>query len=191
MTAWNGFKPDEDWSIALAVGPLVSHNTLWCFYKDYGYATLRFFSGWGMVFTWTSDTGGDTDNSLTLGYRGPVSHVAFEMVIAYNSEHYTHDGGGSTPDISDVDFFIRNDGGSMVKLEKSTSGDFPTGMMFPYYYLDKMDESHDVTWASSDSMTAVFGGYFHGLDAISPTNDNVMSGLKLWNKAVVLGDLTG
>ena len=201
ISSWNGFIPDKDWSIKMSVhkneSDTLSHTTLWKFAYANGYASLRRFDQWGLVFSWVSDavtmSGANPENNqITIGYKNDKTSRSkyFDFAIAYNSVNYSHDSGGTTPDIEDIAFFIKEEGGSWVEIPKSAAQSHTIDTMFLYYHGDDLDESHDFTWSSSENMTAEFGGEHHTLPAISSSNNITMSGLNLWNMSVTVSELT-
>ena len=201
ISSWNGFSPDKDWSIKMSVHNTNngSHNTLWKFAYANGYASLRRFDGWGLVFVWASDSVNMSgvnplNNHITIAYKPSNNKTSgfkyFDFAIAYNSVNYSHDGGGTTPDIADIAFFMKEAGGSWVEIPKTAYNSMTNDTMFLYYHGDDLDESHDFTWSSSENMTAEFGGEHHQLPATSSSNNITMSGLKLWNMPVTVSELT-
>ena len=200
LGAWHGFQPDKDWAIKISVDPVTSggtppyiHQTLWAFTHANGFASLRRFDNWGMVFRWTAD---DDATALSIGYKTGTAKLTdvddFEFAIVYDSSNYVS-GGGTSPDFADVTFFLKPAGSTswseIPKAAETFDNAATDDHMFLYYPpYDNFDGTSATTWSSSGDMIGTFGPEMHGLNAISSTNACGLSSLQLWNQKVAPAD---
>ena len=126
LGAWHGFQPDKDWAIKISVDPVTSggtppwfHQTLWAFTHANGFASLRRFDNFGLVFRWTAD---DDATALSIGYKTGTAKLTdvddFEFAIVYDSSNYVP-GGGTSPDFADITFFLKPAGSTWTEIPKA------------------------------------------------------------------------
>jgi hypothetical protein len=194
LGAWHGFQPDKDWAIKISVDPVTAggtppwfHQTLWAFTHANGFASLRRFDNWGLVFRWTAD---DDTTALSIGYKTGTAKLTdvndFEFAIVYDSSNYVS-GGGTSPDFADITFFLKPVGSTswseIPKAAETFDNAATDDHMFLYYPpYDNFDGTSATTWSSSGDMIGTFGPEMHGLSAISSTNACGLSSLQLWNQ---------
>ena len=153
--SWNGWNPAENWSVYFKAYKASSDYVTFMHFSNnvtvldpyVGFA--RFDWGDELKLFWNGENSDASTTSATAFVFASTTqlHSHIEVLLAYSNSEYTHDGGGSDPDLGvGLKWYIRtatSNGG----LSSATWTEVTTTPI-----VDSFDESDDNTWSSTADM---------------------------------------
>ena len=181
FATWNGWNPAEDWSFRFKAYKASSSSYIsYFFFSDAlnTYANLAAMDWNGsnqLRLFWRVNGTDSTTHKLQVD--SPAQSEYVEVLFAYSSSDYTHDGGGSDPDLgAGLRWYVRSGTSSSARATASWTEVTSTPAE------DTFDEGDDITWPS-DSDLRLGGGSTSDstIELNSSTRQGSITHVELWN----------
>jgi hypothetical protein len=173
--AWKGWNPAENWSLYFrAYKATTSNYTSVFFFSDnvstFGnHGTMDWTATGSLTLRWQAN---GSDEIIVNSSLTQSSHI--EVLFAYSKSDYTHDGGGSDPDLgTGLRWYVRT-ASSASGLLSATWNEITTNVT-----QDNFDESDDITWPANADLN--LGSSSNGLYPFSASNQGSVTNVELWN----------